>query len=364
METDTDNTRKRKDISSISDLDTSGTAISSPNTEKKQQLKTKKKKKKTAKAAKVEKVEKNQGAGVETLSSSHTSKVEMDSGEIGRQLSEINKKLSNVMTKDDGSLRKIIREVFQQMKEEFLASATNRIEILEGSVFERDQEIDTMNKQVEDLNKTTTDLKNTVSGLQKQVTDKQAEINAQKAANEKLNEQLETLNVNTETKINDIEQYSRKNNVRVSGIPETGNETAEQSIEIVVEKLNNKIADLNLQRDDIDIAHRLGRQKKDKTRQIIVKFSSRLKRDELMRRRRDLKHTGIFVSEDLTPINQLVLACLRKKMPDEVDQAWSKGGKLFYKQKSNPNTITEVQYKDYQTWIDLPWPEPTEESSA
>lgn len=47
-------------------------------------------------------------------------------------------------------------------------------------------------------------------------------------------------------------------------------------------------------------------------------------------------------------------------MPDEVDRAWSKGGKLFYKLKSDNDTIIEVLYKDYQSWIDLPWPENTE----
>ena len=85
-----------------------------------------------------------------------------------------------------------------------------------------------------------------------------------------------------------------------------------------------------------------------------------MKRDELLRKRRELKGTNIFTSEDLTPTNQLVLACMRKKMPDEVDRAWSKGGKLFYKLKSDKDTIIEVLYKDYQSWIDLPWPENTE----
>lgn len=96
------------------------------------------------------------------------------------------------------------------------------------------------------------------------------------------------------------------------------------------------------------------KKKKDKPRQIIVKLNSRMKRDEILRIRRDLKGTNIFVSEDLTPTNNHVLACLRKKMSDEVDHAWSKGGRLFYKLKSNANKVIEVLYKDYQSWIDLP----------
>ena len=48
-----------------------------------------------------------------------------DRAEINRQLSDINKKLSNVITRDDGFLRGLIREIFQQMKDEFLNSVTH-----------------------------------------------------------------------------------------------------------------------------------------------------------------------------------------------------------------------------------------------
>ena len=265
MEADSENTRKRKDISSISDLDTSGTALSSPSAGQQKQSKAKKKKKKTAK---VEKPGQQAGSNTKsspqskTQASGQSGQTEMDSSEISRQLTEINKKLANVMTKDDGSLRNLIKEVFQQMKDEFLDSAYKRIEILEGRLFERDEESDKMKKKVNDLDKTVNDLKKTADGLKKQVTDKQVELNEQKEENKKLTEKLETLTVNSEAKMNDLEQYTRKNSVRISGISETGNETAEQSIEIVVDKLNSKIEDLNLQKDDIDIAHRVGKRKK------------------------------------------------------------------------------------------------------
>ena len=178
----------------------------------------------------------------------------------------------------------------------------------------------------------------------------------QKAENEKLSSEIETLKLTTGAKINDLEQYSRKNNIRISGMPESGFETAEETIEVVVKKLNTTMRNLDLRYEDIDIAHRLGKKKKDIHRQIIVKFNSRLKRDEILRQRRILKGTDIFIKEDITPLNQEVLACMRKKQPDEVDQAWSKGGRLYYKHKSDTNTIILVPYEEFQAWIDLPWP--------
>ena len=44
-------------------------------------------------------------------------------------------------------------------------------------------------------------------------------------------------------------------------------------------------------------------------------------RDEILRQRKVMKGTDIFISEDLTRLNQQVLACIRKKLPDEVDEA-------------------------------------------
>ena len=63
----------------------------------------------------------------------------------------------------------------------------------------------------------------------------------------------------------------------------------------------------------------------------------------------------MFGNEDLTRMNQHVLACVRKKMPDEVDKVWTRNGRIFYKSKANH--IHELKYKNYQEWIDLLWPE-------
>ena len=79
----------------------------------------------------------------------------------------------------------------------------------------------------------------------------------------------------------------------------------------VIDKLNSVIADLNLRREDIDIAHRLGSKQNRKrrgttvpARRVIIKFNSRIKRDKVLKNRKLLKGTDIFVNEDLTQINQ------------------------------------------------------------
>ena len=269
--------------------------------------------------------------------------------EISKQLSEINKKLSNVITKEDGTLRDMIKEVFQQMKDEFLHSVSHRIDILEGKLFEKDKENDS--------------LKETIKKLETEIESRKTEIEEQKAENSKLQTQIEKNAEIASGKINDLEQYGRRNNLKISGLPESeGDETAEMTTGIVIDKLNSVIGSLNLRREDIDIAHRLGPKRKRRwgqetatPRRVIIKFNSRIKRDNIMRNRKLFKGTNMFVNEDLTQINQNVLACVRKKMPDEVKQSWSINGRIFY--ESHTGDKIEVKYCDFQEWVDLPWPE-------
>lgn len=262
--------------------------------------------------------------------------------EMNKQLSEINKKLSNVVTKDDGFLRELIRDIFQQMKDEFLKSVSHRIDILEGKLFEKDQENENLKKEIHDLNQS---------------------LDQQKSENEKLVDQIQKVNDVAEEKINDLEQYGRRNNLRINGIPEQQDveETAEMTTRIVLEKLNSSIETLHLERFEVDIAHRLGQKRANSHRPIIIKFQSKMKRDIVLQSRKVFKGSRIFVNEDLTKKNQLILACVRKKMPDEVDKLWTRNGGIFYKNKTNH--IHEVKYKDYQDWFDLPWLKPEDDSA-
>jgi len=43
----------------------------------------------------------------------------------------------------------------------------------------------------------------------------------------------------------------------------------------------------------------------------------------------------VFVNEDLTRINFHVYMCVKKKMPNEVDQVWTYNGTIKYRSKMN-----------------------------
>ncbi|KAH3787546.1 hypothetical protein DPMN_165672 [Dreissena polymorpha] len=84
---------------------------------------------------------------------------------------------------------------------------------------------------------------------------------------------------------------------------------------------------------DIDVAHRLGKFAKNKSRPVIVKFLRRQTKIEIMKKAKMLKGSRLFINEDLTKLNAEVLR-LRLKEPDLIERAWSFEGKLFVRSRA------------------------------
>lgn len=95
------------------------------------------------------------------------------------------------------------------------------------------------------------------------------------------------------------EQYSRRNCLRVFGVPESQNEKTDEVVaKVFKDKLN-----ISLPNDAIDRSHRLVRPKSGKSRPIIVKFTRYNVRESVFLKKRLLKCTGMVVREDLTKYN-------------------------------------------------------------
>lgn len=110
----------------------------------------------------------------------------------------------------------------------------------------------------------------------------------------KMDEQIASLQ-EYKSDINDLEQHGWKNSLRIVGMEHnTERETVEECIDKVV-VLVSKTLDVRLEIRDIDIAHRLGKFKKNKPRTIIVKFTHRTKKAEIIRGRRKLKGSEIVI---------------------------------------------------------------------
>ncbi|XP_070384743.1 uncharacterized protein [Dermacentor albipictus] len=111
------------------------------------------------------------------------------------------------------------------------------------------------------------------------------------------------------SRLDDLEDRSRRHNLLFFGIPDSVSETWTQSEEHICELLSRH---LNLRITDgmVERAHRLGAYVANKTRPIIVKFSSFKTKESILSQKSKLKSTGVSISEDFCRATRLT----RKKL--------------------------------------------------
>ncbi|KAH3779800.1 hypothetical protein DPMN_157606 [Dreissena polymorpha] len=127
-----------------------------------------------------------------------------------KELAAINEKLTSLCAEKNSALKQIIVDTITLMKDDILKSVEHTINVLESKIFEKEKENDT--------------LKSKISQLEKQLlTTKEDEahniINLKEHLHGKAGQ------------INDLEQYGRINNIRISGISENLEKNTNESHE-------------------------------------------------------------------------------------------------------------------------------------
>ena len=123
-----------------------------------------------------------------------------------------------------------------------------------------------------------------------------------KAENVRLKQALNMTNY----KLDELEQYGRRETSRIHGIQESPN-NKDDGEDIVLNIA--KILGIELNGNDIQRAHRLGKKKKSPTakpRPIIARFVSYKMKSEFLYAKKKMKENAIyksaFITEDLTPL--------------------------------------------------------------
>ena len=130
-----------------------------------------------------------------------------------------------------------------------------------------------------------------------------------------------------------LAQYTRRENVRVFGVKSKTDETpddVEAEVLAVFRKTGTEI-----DKQDISVCHRVGKATKG-TQPIIVRFISRRKRTEIMRKKKSLKSdtNKLFINDDLTPLRAKLLKYVKEQ--DVVDKAWTIDGRILCTRKCPP----------------------------
>ena len=148
-----------------------------------------------------------------------------------------------------------------------------------------------INKRFEEIDETISDFKESLEYTENELKE---EIKS-------IKQQCESENIMLRNKLRQLEDRSRRNNIRIEGVNENENETWDDTTNKVEEIIKNR---LRITKDVIiERAHRGGsKQNKngDKPRTIFAKLLNYRDKEEILKNANKLKDTGIYINEDFS----------------------------------------------------------------
>ena len=148
-----------------------------------------------------------------------------------------------------------------------------------------------------------------------------------------------------------LDQYSRRENVRITGIPE-GEGTEENLVDKIIQVASSMGVVIDV--SSFNDVHRLGVKRPGQNRQIIVRFMNRTLKIKFLSGRKNLKNTdykNVFINEDLTKLRFKLFQMVRKC--EEVKSASTRDGKIIcYLQNgtkaviSSPDDLFKIGFQD------------------
>lgn len=149
-----------------------------------------------------------------------------------------------------------------------------------------------INAQMDEMKKSIEFISEKFDSFKIELSEMKEEIRKQKCENGNLKKEIEKLSL----RINDLEQYSRRDNLIVHGVPERKSD----SVYDIIDRISTLINARDCMRD-ISVAHRLPT-KEGKRKPIVIKFCKRISRDTWLSKfkeeaKRDEEGPGISSSK-------------------------------------------------------------------
>jgi len=143
-------------------------------------------------------------------------------------------------------------------------------------------------------------------------------------------------------KCDDLEAYSRRNCVVIHGVKEVkGENVVELALKIIND--NIKIDNFSIEMGMIDNCHRLGGGGKN-GRPIIIKFTSFLVKNKIWTQKKQLKGTGIVMTESLTKSGAGLFKSAKDKFNSK--NVWTRNGAIVVLLTGTKHIVTKQQDLD------------------
>ena len=203
---------------------------------------------------------------------------------------------------------------------------------------------------VEDMKKENQKLKDTVKAVSEKNSELEKKVDQLENNLQSSIEQGNILEKKLEeaTKMHDnLEQYSRKFNLEIYWIPEQEKEDTEEIVLNLAKRLN-----VNLEPEDIDIAHRM-KEGNTRPRPIIVRFTNYYSRNRLYMNRKKLRRANfegfiegadrIYINENLTALRSQLFKKVRDKKGSQNWRIWTLDGTIYVKSDPEGSSATQIK---------------------
>ena len=139
-----------------------------------------------------------------------------------------------------------------------------------------------------------------------------------------------------------LEQYGRRESVRLFGMEETANDDTNEAFIQLAASIG-----VDISANDISVSHRIGKPRQGanaRPRPIIAKFVRRDTKVQIMRSRKKLRENERFnrvhVEEDLTSLRHKIV--MELKRDETAVRAWTIDGRMFCIQHEHGREVKEV----------------------
>ena len=234
----------------------------------------------------------------------------------------------------------VMNDILQKLtaltsKVEKISSVEEKLTELQKSVEFVSKSFDDFKKDIDNVKSLTTQLKQDNESLQGQLQATQRELTV------------------TREELNELQQYSRRNNIEISGIPQHEGENTDDIVMKIAGAVGVKVTP-----EDIDISHRLPRRHQDQRGQvqhppIIVKFTRRTIRNKIYYSRQQLKDktprqlhlddqstNRIYINENLTPTTKRLFHQVNERRKHlKWKFIWTSNGKIYVRKNEDAESI-------------------------
>lgn len=242
-------------------------------------------------------------------------------------------------------------EVLEEIRKlaEAVKVITDKVNAIEKVLEMQALKADTLETKLDTAVETTKEIERSVDYISKQYDEMLQKVDDQSKTIEGMQDKiggLETMISERETVIKELqlavdrtEQYSRRNNIEIQGIPKQDTENLVSVVQDLAEKLQLPVPE----EAEIESVHRL-RAKEEKTPAIMARFTSRKTRDQWIEKRMALRLDNIYINENLTPrMKNLLWKTKSAAKANSFQFVWTRNGKILAR-KAPGATVIQVEH--------------------